>query len=127
VAVRLAVCGSVLGSVRHSCSAAVCGSAAVVCCSAAECGSTAVYGSAAVVCGSAAECGSVAARVAVRAAVCDSAYGSVRAVHAVVCGNALGGVWQCARQCEAVRQCAAVYVNARGCVRQCAQAVCGSM
>jgi hypothetical protein len=51
---------------------------------------------------------------------------SVRAVmHAAVCGSVLGSVWQCARQCAAVRQC--------GSVRQCAQlcvavraAVCGS-
>jgi hypothetical protein len=37
---------------------------------------------------------------------------------AVVCGSALGSVWECARQCAAVRQFAAVLQCAA--VRQCA-------
>jgi hypothetical protein len=35
-------------------------------------------------------------------------YGTVwqcAAVHAAVCGTARGSVWQCVRQCAAVRQC----------------------
>jgi hypothetical protein len=59
--------------------------------------------------------------------VCDSAHGSVRAVRAVVCGSALGNVWQCARQCAAV--CAAVCSSAHRSVRQCVgvlATVCGS-
>jgi hypothetical protein len=62
-------------------------------------------------CGSARHCGSEsgvsrsAAVQAMRAAVRGSAPGSVRAERvAVVCGCALGSVWQCAQQCAAVRQ-----------------------
>jgi hypothetical protein len=57
-------------------------------------------------------------------AVCDSAYGCVRATRAVraaVCGSALGSVRQCgSNACVAVRQWLAVRY-----VWQCA-AVCGS-
>jgi hypothetical protein len=69
--------------------------------------------------------GSVQHSAAVRAAVCDSAQGSVRAIGAAVCGSALGtSVWQCARHCVAILRgtvcgnvCAAIYVRQR--VRQC--------
>jgi hypothetical protein len=45
------------------------------------------------------------------------------AVRAAVCGSALGSVWQCVRRCVAVRHCAAVCSS----VRQCAQLlVCDS-
>jgi hypothetical protein len=51
-----------------------------------------------------------------------------------VCGSVLGSVWQCARQCAAVRQCAVVRVWQCGSVWQCARlsatvcaAVCGSV
>ena len=49
------------------------------------------------------------------------------AVRTAVCGSALAVVyvWQCARQCAAVRHCAAVRNSLRQCVRQCA-AVCVS-
>jgi hypothetical protein len=73
---------------------------------------------------------------ALQAAVCGSAHSSaVRAVRALVCGSALGRtVGQCAWQCEAELQCAAVMcssfwqclavvhtvVCARSSVRQCA-------
>ena len=67
-----------------------------------------------IVCAALRQCGSAAVRAAVR----HSAHGSVRAVRAVGCGSALGSVWECARQCAALRQC--------GSVRQCA-AVCGSV
>jgi hypothetical protein len=56
---------------------------------------------------------------------------SVWQVHSAVCGSALGSVWQCARQCAAVRGGAAVCVKC-GSVRQycsvwhCA-AVCSSV
>jgi len=52
------------------------------------------------------------------------------AVHAGVCGSARGSVWQCTRQCVAVRL--VVYESARGSVRLCdivavccSAAVCG--
>jgi hypothetical protein len=37
-----------------------------------------------------------------------SGHGSVLPVHAIVCGSALGSVWQCVRQCAALRQCGSV-------------------
>jgi hypothetical protein len=53
--------------------------------------------------------GSARQCAAVRTAVCDgSVHGSVRAVHAIVCGSALGSVRQSVRQCAAVRQCGSV-------------------
>ena len=46
------------------------------------------------------------------------------AVHAGVCGSARGSVWQCTRQCVAVRL--VVYESARSSVRLCdSVAVCG--
>jgi hypothetical protein len=46
------------------------------------------------------------------------------AVHAGVCGSARGSVWQCTRQCVAVRL--VVYESARGNVKLCdSVAVCG--
>jgi hypothetical protein len=84
---------------------------------------------------SAAVHGSAAVR-AVRAAVCGSAHGSVRAsVRLAVCSSGLGKVWQCARQCVAVRQCGRVQkcgiLRQFAVVRQCGfvpqyVAVCGS-
>jgi hypothetical protein len=74
--------------------------------------------------------GSAAVR-AVRAALCSSsAHNNMCAVHAAVCGNVLGSVWQCARQCAAVRQCSSLQQCAALCgsVRQCGcAAVCGSV
>jgi hypothetical protein len=76
---------------------------------------------------------------AVRAAVCSSAHGGMRAVRAAVCDSALSSVWQCTWQCAAVQQCGSVRQvcgSARGCVRQCIRqcagvqqcaAVCGSL
>jgi hypothetical protein len=64
----------------------------------------------------------------VQAAVCGSAYGSVRAVRAAVCSiSVIGSVWQCVRQCAAtIRQCVVVCGSVQQCgsvcvaVRQCA-------
>jgi hypothetical protein len=74
-------------------------------------------------CAAVQQCGSAA----VRAAVCGSAHGSVRAVRAAVCGSVLGSVWRGTWQCAAFRQ----YSSVRQCARQCAAVLqcvvkCGS-
>ena len=48
-------------------------------------------------------------------AVFGSAHGSVRAMHAAVCGSALGSVSQCVRQYAAVCRSAAVCGSATVC------------
>jgi hypothetical protein len=60
-----------------------------------------------------------AAVQAVWAAVCGIVHDSVPAVRAAVCGSILGGVWQCSRQCAAVRQCSSLqqFAAVRGSVR----------
>jgi hypothetical protein len=48
--------------------------------------------------------------------LCGNAHYSVRVVRAIVCGSALGSLWQYVRQCAAVRQCSSVRQQ---CERQC--------
>jgi hypothetical protein len=104
--VRLAVCGSALGSVW------LCGSPAVgQCVAEQQCA----------VCGSLRQCDSV--RQCGSAAVCGSSTAVCGSVRAAVCSSACGGVRQWPWQCAAVLwQCAAVRLAVYGClaVRQCA-------
>jgi hypothetical protein len=79
------------------------------------------------------QCVAVRQCAAVQSAVCGSAHGSVPAVRAALCGSALGSIWQCARQCAAVRQYSSSGAQSARqcacCVRQCARqctVVCGS-
>jgi hypothetical protein len=153
-AVRLVVYSSAGGSVRLSGSAAVCDSTAMCCINSHEtmwmyiCKNEFIWiyvnihvnsyafvvwivrlsGSVAV-CGNAAVCGSAAVRQCGSARHCERQFVAVCTVvcvvRGIVCRSALTSLWQCTRQCAAVRQCGSFLQS--GSVRQCEwQCVCGS-